>query len=282
MDVSDSPLPFSLLLPVYAGDTPSHFAKAFTSAVNEQSRRPAEVVIVQDGPVSEELRRAVEQASEASPVPVVNVVLAENVGLAAALSHGLAAVSHDVVARMDADDIALPERFARQLPVIESGADLVGSGMFEFDGDGRILGRRTPPTDPSEIARAARLHDPFNHPTVVYRRTAVQRAGGYRDLPLMEDYWLFARMIHDGAAVANLADPLVMYRVDKGAYARRGGARLFRSELRLQRELRRSGFVSRWQFLRNVLVRGGYRFVPTPIRRGLYRAALVRGSGSSD
>ena len=106
--------------------------------------------------------------------------------------------------------------------MIESGFDLVGTGMFEFDEGGRILGKRTPPTDEADIKATARFHDPFNHPTVVYRRSAVARAGGYRELALMEDYWLFARMILTGAEVANIADPLLMYRVDAGAYSRRG------------------------------------------------------------
>ena len=113
---------------------------------------------------------------------------------------------------------------------------------------------------------------------MVYRKSVVVAAGGYQDLPLMEDYWLFARMIAAGARVVNLAEPLVKYRVGDGAYARRGGMTLLRSELRLQREFRRSGFVSSRQYWRNVVVRGGYRLVPEPIRRVSYRR-LIAGKG---
>ncbi len=77
----------------------------------------------------------------------------------------------------------------------------------------------------------ARFRDPFNHPTVVYRRRAVVAAGGYQHLNKMEDYWLFVRMIQDGARVANLAEPLVLYRVGAGAYQRRGGTAMLRTEL---------------------------------------------------
>lgn len=262
---------FLLLLPVYAGDRAEFFTRAFTSAVTEQAVRPNQVVIVQDGPVGAELRDAIAAVVESSPVPVEHVALTENVGLAIALTRGLQHCAHDVVARMDADDVALPQRFARQMPLIAEGYDLVGTGMYEFDGVGRITFTRTPPTGSDEIAAAARFKDPFNHPTVVYRKSIVEAAGGYRDLPLMEDYWLFARIIAAGARVENVPDPLVMYRVDAGAYSRRGGSRLFRSELRLQREFRRDGFVTRGQYLRNVLVRGGYRFVPVGVRRLAYR-----------
>ncbi len=116
---------------------------------------------------------------------------------------------------------------------------------------------------------------------MVYRRAAVLAAGGYGDLPLMEDYWLFARMIANGAQVVNLTEPLVYYRVGDGAYERRGGIALLRAELRLQRELFEGGFTTRAQYLRNVGLRGGYRLTPASIRRPLYRRFVApRGARS--
>ncbi|MGW9629771.1 glycosyltransferase [Agromyces sp. NPDC055520] len=270
---------FTLLMPVYRGDDPAHFMKAFSSSVTAQTRRPDEVVLVQDGPVGAELVGAIATAIAASPIPVVHHRIAENVGLAHALSEGLERCAHDIVARMDADDISLPERFAKQVPLVEEGLDLVGTGMLEFlDDVGSIVGRRVPRTDASDIARYARFHDPFSHPTVVYRRSAVAQAGGYLPLGLMEDYWLFARMIASSAKVGNLAEPLVMYRVGAGAYARRGGTEQWRSELALQRAMRDIRFTTRTQYLRNVLVRGAYRFVPEPVRRVAYRRLIAGGA----
>lgn len=273
---------FSLLLPVYRGDDPIHLARAFTSTVIDQTRRPAQVVVVQDGPVSDELAREISALADASPVPVIHHVIPTNIGLAGALSLGLELCNHDVVARMDADDISLPGRFSAQIPLIEAGLDLVGTGMFEFtDETGSIVGRRVPRTAQHEIARYARFHDPFSHPTVVYRRRAVREAGGYQQLGLMEDYWLFARMIDAGARVGNIAEPLVMYRVGAGAYARRGGRAQWQSELALQHAFRQIGFTSRVQYVRNVLVRGAYRFVPEQIRKVAYRSLIARGSRRS-
>jgi len=274
-----SDLPFSLLMPVYFGDTAQNFERAFRSTVTEQSRRPSDVVIVQDGPVSDELNSSIEHARATSPVPTTRHIIRQNVGLATALTVGLELCGHDVVARMDADDVSLPTRFERQLPLIEQGLDLVGTGMYEFlDDVGVIVGTRIPRTDPEDIAAFARFHDPFSHPTVVYRRSAVQRAGGYQPLGQMEDYWLFARMIYAGAAVGNVAEPLVMYRIGAGAYARRGGIEQFRSERMLQRELLRIGFTTRWQHTRNIAVRGIYRFVPESLRKALYRRFIARAS----
>jgi glycosyltransferase involved in cell wall biosynthesis len=273
--------PFSLLMSTWAGDDPGFLEQALTSSVHAQSRRPAEVVLVQDGPVGEELSRTVKELAESSPVPVRHVVMGRNVGLGPALDRGLEECAHEIVARMDADDISLPERFERQLPVIEAGADIVGSGLVEFDRTvDEVVGRRTPPTDPGEIRRVIRFRDPFNHPTVIYRKSAVLAAGGYTDMALMEDYLLFTRMVSSGAVPANLAEPLVCYRVGAGAYARRGGRDLLRSELALQRRLRGLGITSRAQYLRNVAVRGGYRLVPVGVRRVAYRALIAnRGAG---
>ncbi|NUR09756.1 MAG: glycosyltransferase [Nocardioidaceae bacterium] len=272
--------PFSLLLPVYRGDRADYLARAFQSTVHEQLVRPSEVVVVQDGQIGPELASALERAESSSPVPVRRLRLKHNVGLAQALQCGLSACSHEVVARMDADDISLPTRFERQLPLVEQGADIVGSGLLEFGSSADdVVGRRTPPTDPDEIRRVIRFRDPFNHPTVVYRRSAVLAAGGYTDMALMEDYLLFARMVDAGARPANLAEPLVRYRVGAGAYARRGGSRLLRSELALQRRFRRLGITTRGEYLRNVAVRGGYRLVPEWLRRLAYRALIANRGG---
>jgi glycosyltransferase involved in cell wall biosynthesis len=264
--------PFSLLLPVYAGDDAAFLERSLRSAVDEQTRPPAEVVIVRDGPVGDDLLATIAAFRGGTAVPLRMVELQHNIGLGPALDAGLDACAHDIVARQDADDISLPQRFATLVPLVEAGDDLVGSALLEFgEHEDDIVGRRTPPTEPEEIARYARFHDPFNHPSVVYRRSAVRAVGGYERLDLMEDYWLFARMIAHGARVRNVAEPLVLYRVGAGAYARRGGRALLRSEVELQRRMRASGFTTRGTYLRNLAVRGGYRLVPESARRLAYR-----------
>jgi glycosyltransferase involved in cell wall biosynthesis len=269
---------FSLLLPVYARDDPAQLERAFRSAVDEQTLRPTEALIVRDGPVGAALQAVLDELVASSPVPARVLALPENVGLADALTAGLDACSYDVVARMDADDVALPERFAKQLALLDTGYDLVGAGLYEFvDDESVTIGVRTPPTGVEHIKRYARFHDPFNHPTVVYRRAAVQAAGGYVPVGLMEDYWLFARMLASGARAENIPEPLVKYRVGAGAYRRRGGVRQLRAELRLQRMMRRAGITSTGEMLRNVVVRGGYRLVPEGLRKVAYRTLLQRG-----
>lgn len=267
---------FSVLLPVYHRDDPVHLRRAVRSVTVDQTLRPAELVLVQDGPVGGRLAEQVDELVGTLPVPVRVVVLPRNVGLARALEAGLAACAHEIVARMDADDVSRPRRFELQVPHVAGGLDVVGSAIQEFDDDERRPGAvRTPPLTDEEIRRAARIRSPFNHPSVVFRRTAVAAAGGYEDLPYLEDYWLFARMLEAGARALNVPEPLVLYRVGEGAYARRGGRTILLSELDLQRRLRGIGFTSRPQAMRNVAVRGVYRLVPEGARRRLYRALML-------
>ena len=277
------PTPFSVLLPVYAGDDAVHFARSVASVTHEQSLRPSELVIVVDGPVPAAIASVLDRVGDgtATGVPTRIIALPRNVGLAGALEAGLDACAHEVIARADADDVSLPERFAVQVPLVAGGVDLLGSAITEFEDDESAHGlTRRLPSDPDEIAAMARFRDPFNHPSVVYRRSAVRAAGGYEHVDKMEDYWLFARMIASGARVQNVPESLVLYRVGAGAYGRRGGHGMLRSELGLQARFLRSGFTTPAQGVRNVLVRGVYRYVPAPIRRWAYRA-MVSGRSAN-
>lgn len=274
--------PFTLLISTYAGDDPGFLRDAFISSTERQTRPPDEVVLVQDGAVPDELAAEISRLVATSSIPVKHLPLTDNVGLGPALDAGLAASSYEIVARMDADDVSRPDRFARQIPLIEAGADIVGSGLTEFGTSIEdVVGTRTPPTDPGEIRRVIKFRDPFNHPTVVYRRGAVLAAGGYTEMALLEDYLLFARMVEAGAVPANVPEPLVYYRVGAGAYARRGGTDLLRSEIKLQRRFRQLGITSRTEFARNVAIRGGYRLIPEGVRKVAYRRLLANRTGNA-
>lgn len=270
------PAQFTVLLPVYAGDRPEWFLAALTSATARQTLRPAEVVIVRDGPVGPELQTALDEApGQTGGVPVRVIPLARNTGLPGALNAGLEACRTEAVARQDADDLSLPNRFERLIPHL-ADHDLVGSAVQEFttgaDGSPVPGMVRSTPRTASGIREGAALASPFHHPSVAYRRSAVLRAGGYPRLPSMEDYALWAAMLGTGAVAENLPEVLVLYRVDAGSYARRGGWRLLRSEVAMQRRLRGLGLTTPLQEARNLLVRGGYRLVPERTRRAAYRA----------
>ncbi|KAB8295593.1 glycosyltransferase [Bifidobacterium avesanii] len=277
---------FSVLLPVYGGDSLAFFREAVRSNTVGQARRPSQLVVARDGRVPDEVEEYLVRLPgllEPEGVAVTVVRLEECRGLAAALNEGLKACAHEFVARADADDIALPERYAVEIPVLEAGADLVGSSIQEFTqesadrGDKIERGQvRTLPAGGPELERYARMQSPLHHPSVAFRRSAVLDAGGYPERAgRFEDYLLWARLMMRGAKLRNVPDVLVLYRVDAGAYTRRGGWEMFRGELGLQRAFLKMGFVNVPQFARNVLVRAAYRLVPTGLRQRGYRAVVA-------
>ncbi|MCH6469742.1 glycosyltransferase [Sinomonas terrae] len=267
---------FSVLLPVYAGDAAHRVRRAIASVTIDQTIAPSQVVIVRDGPVGEEIEAVLREAESNPDHPADVLRLPAGVGLAGALDAGLERCRHDVVARMDADDVALRERFERQLTLLADGYDIVGSAIAEIgDDESHRFASRPVPVTHREIMAQLDFRTPFNHPSVMYRASAVRAAGGYRGVPDMEDYWLWARMLHRGSRGANVPDVLVLYRVSDGAYARRGGGRMLLAELRLQRHMLASGYLGPLAFGRNVLVRGAYRLVPTRVRRRSYRSAFT-------
>lgn len=281
---------FSLLMSVYSGDSLTNLRRAVGSNTVEQTLPPTQVVIVRDGPVPTDIQlyldslpktvqSAFVQRRPGISVPEIRVIpLQQNRGLAHALNVGLAHCTCELVARADSDDISLPSRFAALIPLFKSGLgktpDVVGSAIQEFEGTESKLGQiRVLPEGGPELLRYARMRSPLHHPSVMFRKSVVLAAGGYpENIGRFEDYLLWERLILNGAILYNVPTPLVLYRVDSGAYRRRGGWTMFREELRLQQQFRRDGFITGPQFLRNVGVRAIYRLVPTKIRRTAYHA----------
>ncbi len=266
----------SVLLPVHRGVAPAHLRAAVDSVLS-QSRSADEVVVVEDGPLDPGHHEVLGELETRHPA-VVRIALESNQGAGAANQAGLQRCTGTWVAKVDADDISRPERFERQLAAVtQRGLDLLGSAMLEFEHDPSEAGVvRAMPLDETGIRARMPINNPFNHPTVFYRRTVALGVGGYPDLRFMQDYVLFARMARSGARMANLADPLVAFRAGPDLHRRRADPRYTRLELGLRRELRRTGFagpIRSWVVLALRLV---YRRLPATLVRELHRRLLAR------
>ncbi|MFC0674467.1 glycosyltransferase [Brachybacterium hainanense] len=270
--------PFTVLMPLWRGDRADRFRRAVESVTVHQALAPQELLVVVDGPVPAELEDELARIESGRYGPARVRRSPAHRGLAPVLQEGLLAARTEIVARADADDLCRPERFARQIPLMAE-LDLLGSAMQEFS-DTRPAGqgplRRRPQTH-AAIRDYLPFHSPFHHPTVVMRRSTALAAGGYRELDHLEDYWLWERMLLAGARTANLPEVLVDYRVDKRLFARRGGWRMFASDLRLQRIFCEDRVTTPRQMLVNIGRRGAYRFAPGWLRRIGYRT-VVEGS----
>lgn len=276
-----APPRFVVLMPLWRRDVPERVESALASATTQQQLPPGHLVLTVDGPLPVPLEAVVSQVEAGRYGPATVLRHAAHRGVAAALQDGLESTTAELVARADADDLCRPERFALQIPRMEAeGLDLLGGAMREFSdrvdpGDGPL---RTRPLGHDEIREYLPYHSPFHHPTVVLRRSAALAVGGYRDLPLLEDYWLWERMMLGGARMENLPEVLVDYRVDEELFARRGGWRLFASDARLQRIMLADGVTTASGCARNLAMRATYRFAPGWARRLGYRRFVEKST----
>jgi len=259
----------SVILPVHAAIAPADLGAALDS-LSRQTRFPDEVVIVADGPLTPAHDVHLRLFADSHP-GVTTVRLETNRGAGVATQTALLAARHPWVAKMDADDVLMPHRLETQLHrLVSSGADVCSTAMTEFVGSPEhVVGTRPSPVDHEEFVRLMRYRNPVNHPTVVFRRAAAVASGGYQDLPYLEDYDLWARMLRDGATFVGLAEPLVAYRTD-GMLSRRRQGRALRSELLLQPRLHRYGVVSAARVPLNLVLRCGYLLLPMPLLRVAY------------
>lgn len=228
---------FTVLMAVYGRDDPGRFELAVES-VYRNTLRPDDFVLVVDGPAPGDLDRVIRRCAQEHGIRTLR--LANNTGLANALNQGLGLVRTQWVARADADDFNLPNRFERQAGALQrvgNELDLLGGAVLEVDEGGSPLGVRAVPLDHHRIAALLERRNPFNHMTVVYRTAMALEAGGYPGIHLREDYGLWASMIAHGARCGNLDEVLVRATAGSGMYRRRGGLRQLRSEWDLQRHL---------------------------------------------
>lgn len=246
--------PFSVAISVYKSDDPKFFDRALFSITEMQTIKPDEIVLVVDGPVCEELNRVIEKYEHLYSIFHI-IRLEKNGGLGNALKIAVESSKYDLIARMDSDDVSLPTRFEQQLRYFEEHpeVDIVGGDITEFIGDeSNIVGKRVVPKSNEEIREYMRRRCAFNHMSVMYKRNAVQGAGGYQDWFYNEDYYLWIRMWLNHAVFANTGSILVNVRVGKEMYQRRGGWKYFKSEAKLQSFMLKKGVIRVPRYLVNV------------------------------
>lgn len=241
---------------VYRNDAPLFLEQAIDSIV-KQSVRPDEVVLVVDGPIPDALRQKVLDMQKEFP-NILPIFLPENNGLGNALKVAVEKAKYNIIARMDSDDICMPDRFKKQLAYLESHpkCDIVGGQITEFiETPSNIVGKREVPLDNDAIYNYMRNRCALNHPTVMFRKDAILEAGNYQDWFWNEDYYLWIRMMMNKCEMANLPDVLVNMRSGYDQYSRRGGMRYFKSEVRIKKLMLENGMISKTDYIINYIER---------------------------
>jgi len=266
---------FSVLIAVYHKDEPDYLRQSLDS-VFAQTVRADEVVLVEDGKLTPQLDAVVEEYERRySELCVVKFDV--NRGLGYALNDGLTHCSHDIVARMDADDIAKPERFEKQLRVLQEhpDIDLVTAWIEEFVGtQDNVTAMRTLPETPDELYRYGKSRCPANHPVTIYRKQAVLDAGGYQTQLFPEDYFLWIKMLMNGARFYCLQESLLYFRYAPETVKKRGGWHYALDEVRIQRNIYRTGYISFPRYIYNTVAKFTVRVLPLSVRRFVYQKLL--------
>lgn len=273
---------FSVLMSVYAKEKPEFLNAALRSLV-KQTRKPDEIVIVQDGSLTKELEDVINEYSKKLEYKHLFKIiqLKNNVGLGRALNTGLKSCSYEIVARADSDDVSLPNRFAEQISYMENNPEvrIVSANIQEYDESltDRLAVRIVPETDGC-IKKYIRRRSPFNHMAVVFRKSAVQEAGGYIHCSFFEDYYLWCRIVAHGGSFYNFQTPLVHARTGDSMIARRGGLRYVCDICNFQYLAQKTGIFSIWDVALNLIIRVPIALAPRYLRRLMYIRGLHKES----
>lgn len=248
---------YSVLMSLYKKEKPEYLVTAIDSMIC-QTTKPDEIVIVKDGPLTPELEGVLNEYVNKYPELFNIVESKENIGLGRALNLGLTHCRNELVARMDTDDISSKDRCEQQLRIFDENKslDLVGGDITEFiNNEQNIKCKRVVPKTDKEIKDYIKRRCPFNHGTVMFKKSSVINAGSYQDWFWNEDYYLWIRMLENGSVFANTGTVLVNFRSGADMYSRRGGKKYFKSESSLQKYMLDKGIISFSQYLINVAER---------------------------
>lgn len=268
---------YSVLMSVYKNDDPDFLKIALESIYEKQTRKPDEIVVVFDGPLTEPLYGVLE-AFAADKQDVVRYFPQEvNRGLGEALRIGAEQCTGDYILRMDSDDISDERRFEKQIAYVESHPeiDVLGSDIAEFqqstDEDMRL---RVCPENHADIVKMGKKRNPINHMTVCIKRVSLERCGGYKPLLLLEDYYLWLRMMAEGCIFANIHESLVYARVGNGFNSRRSSKERIAGWKVLQDYMLEHGMINKLEAMMNMLYIRVFVNTPPGLKKIIYSVLL--------
>ena len=267
---------YSVLMSVYHKEKPEYLNQAIES-IQTQTISTNDFVLVCDGPLNEQLDGVI-ATKQQEMGDTLNVVRhAKNGGLGNALNEGIKYCKNELVARMDSDDIAYPNRCEKQMAVFNAHSEVsICSGIVEeFTTDPNTVdAKRVPPETNAEIVEFAKKRNPFNHPCVMYKKSAVEAVGSYQDFYLLEDYYLWLRMLMTGYQGYNIQEPLLHMRAGSDMYLRRAGWKYARTQARLFKFMKGQGFIGEGQYIKSCVIRSGSALAPNWLRKFMFEKVL--------
>lgn len=263
---------FSVLLSIYAKENPDHFDQCMQSITAPyQTLPPAEIVLIEDGPLTPELYARIKKWKNKKDINLIIKKLDKNQGLANALNVGLDICSFDLIARMDTDDEAHPERFKKQYEFMSNNPEIsISSGTIEeYDQNlEKKLSTRHLPQTYQEVRDFSKIRSPISHPACMYRRNIIIKLGKYPNL-YPEDYALWGIALSKNYKIANIPDTLLKMRAGNSISQRRGLIFL-KGEIKTYLLFHKIGLTSFWELTKAIIIKSVVRLSPNFIKKILY------------
>lgn len=255
---------------VYSKEKPEYLEACLKSLIL-QTVKADELVLVEDGPISTEMELIIDNFR--LELNIVSVRLKRNIGLAGALNAGLYHCLYEIIIRMDADDIALPDRINMQMEYMRSNPKVTASSgcIEEFNDEGQTLSYRILPLKHGDLISFAKQRSPLSHPAVVFRKSAIISVGGYPDI-YPEDYLLWIILISKGFVIGNISEPLVRMRMGNAIFTRRG-LRMLKGEIKIHKFMLDINLINKFEFYKIVMSKIIVRMLPSLIKSFLYKVA---------
>lgn len=267
---------YSVLMSVYSKEKPEFLEYSVNSILN-QTVGPTEFVIVKDGPLPNNLNRILDSFKKRFPNLFKFIELEKNVGLGPALRIGVEQCKYEWIVRMDSDDYSVPDRVEKQFKVINENPDisLVGSNVYEFiDRIDNVICLVDLPEVHDQIYNFSKKRCPFRHPSLMYKKSSILKAGNYREYYLMEDYDLYVRFLREGFKCYNIQEPLVYMRISDDFFKRRGGWKYLKSILKFKNEQLLNGYFTPFQYLKSTAPHIVVSILPNNLRDWIYKNTL--------
>lgn len=268
---------FSVLMSIYKNERPVYFNRAIQSIWADQTLKPNEIILVKDGPLTTDLHKAVEKWHMQLGNVLKVISLTYNVGLGIALNKGLKYCSYELVARMDTDDIATCDRFEKQISFLEHNKQIsvVGGAIQEFSDNPNKGGKiRRVPSDEGELTKFAKLRNPLNHPTGVFRKSHIEQVGSYLPMEYFEDYYLWIRLLQRGFKIGNLEKVVLKFRTENDMMKRRSGWDYVKNEFSFFKKIYQIDYINFVELLKALSLRIPLRLLPKKMLSMIYNIVL--------
>jgi glycosyltransferase involved in cell wall biosynthesis len=260
----------SVLMTVYSGSN-SYYLDAAIESILNQTYKASEIIIVVNGKIDAECEEVLNKFGNKIKI----IKFKNNLGQGHALNTGLEKCSCELVAIHSDYDIAMPDRFDKQVRYFEHNqdVDILGGQILEIHNKtNKVFGVRRVPLKDHEIRAYMRTRCPFNHPTVMFKREKILEIGNYPDIMYMADYALWINAYD--LKMANVNDVLAKVRVDNVLFKKKKGFKYIASIRKVEHMLHDRGLIGWTEMKLNILSRSFVALLPNFIRKKIYKHVL--------